>query len=716
MRPARILFIIILAMALGACAKIKTASRQVEVFTFASLSDSQDGAADLLRVTNQIASLSPDLVLFNGDLSNSALSTSELTNKTASFKTSGLFDRTFFIRGNHDNEASGDAAVWENWFSDHPKTLPAGVTNYSAINTSSTYLTYSFDYGNARFVGLDVPGDFGSATAAEFTWLDGRLAEAESLGLTHAFLFWHGPEYCVESIHCSTSTRTGTISTNMAKLVTIINKHPIVSATFHGHEHILGWVHMDNTRVTTLTRSYEEFLTSPSGGYLSYYGDLYPARMDYVYPNGTASTDTVFGAVTVSGNSFTVNLYHTGNTTPVWSKTFTKDAAAATATNTPGASPTASLTRTPTATFAPTTPTPATATPTLRSSTPAPSGQLRYYLADRVPANADFATLAGWGINTAVISFDVNGSATTWKAKLAAAQAAGVNVVIWPSDWTHPRTNCNWESPYPVSSGGDISRVKTLLDTATQYTAFIGIVSAQEPLISNCAMSFDEMAGIKTQINAYTASKGRSDIKIWNYIDNLYTESTLPAAQIPRIMDVAVTWQHCAGNAEGSCASALTATTGDEARAKEAGVELVWLIQTFTTSSPYTTKFSLAELESWSCQFIGAGLDGFGYYTWDANWWPDLSEWTDLRPAVDYVSKNCGKSAPLSTDTPTLTRTRTPTPTATRMATFTPKFTFTPTWTATFTPTYTPSPTSFTSTPECYKVPFADGTVITVCK
>ncbi len=48
-------------------------------------------------------------------------------------------------------------------------------------------------------------------------------------------------------------------------LMNVINNHPIVSATFHGHEHVMTWTHMDNTRVSDLTRSYEEFVTSPAG-------------------------------------------------------------------------------------------------------------------------------------------------------------------------------------------------------------------------------------------------------------------------------------------------------------------------------------------------------------------------------------------------------------------------------------------------------------------
>ena len=62
----------------------------------------------------------------------------------------------------------------------------------------------------------------------------------------------------------------------------VINEHPIVSATFHGHEHVLTWTHMDNTRVSSLTRSYEQFVTSPAGT-TSYSQTIYPERVDYAY-------------------------------------------------------------------------------------------------------------------------------------------------------------------------------------------------------------------------------------------------------------------------------------------------------------------------------------------------------------------------------------------------------------------------------------------------
>jgi hypothetical protein len=331
----------------------------VETFSFASLSDSQNGTSDLLKVSNQIASLNPSFVIFDGDLADSdGVTTSEMTSKTGAFKTAGLFDRTFLVRGNHDDHISGSAALWETFFSTSPniKTLPAGVTDYVALDSGSAYLSYSFVYGNSMFIGLDVPGDADLVTSAQYTFLDSRLTYAGSIGLVHAFIFWHGPDYCVESIHCGCTAKLDGTCTPSA-FITVVNKHPIVSATFHGHEHIMGWVHVDNTRVPGVTHPYEEFLTSPSGGYLSYAGYIYPDRIDYYYPLGTASTDMGFGTLTVNGNSFTFNLYIVGTTAPVWSRTFTKDGyptPTASLTSNPSATRTATFTPSPTNIYTPT--------------------------------------------------------------------------------------------------------------------------------------------------------------------------------------------------------------------------------------------------------------------------------------------------------------------------------------------------------------------------
>ncbi len=291
-------------------------------FSFVSWGDAQDGGVNLPGTSNQAAALDPVFTIFNGDFISAGFDLTQMEVEAAAMNggvsKNGLFNRTFLVRGNHDNQGGGSTALWENYFAGLSRPLPAGVTDYTALDPSSTYLTYSFDYGNSRFIGADVPGNADLLTQAQAAFIDGRLSDAGARGLAHAFIFFHGPEYCVESRHCACS-RADDASCTPASIVDLINRHPIVSATFHGHEHILGWVHMSSARLPALTHAYEEFITSPSGA-STYNSYLFPARVDYANLDNTQG----FALVSVNGASFTVSLYRVGTALPVWSKTFYK--------------------------------------------------------------------------------------------------------------------------------------------------------------------------------------------------------------------------------------------------------------------------------------------------------------------------------------------------------------------------------------------------------
>ena len=291
-------------------------------FSFASMGDGQAETAYFTATVNQIKNLNPALILYNGDLQDTGFVATQIDPMINVLKTANVFNKTFLVRGNSDNNVEGSAALWENYFETAPniKVLPPYVTNKTALNSSSDHLNYSFDYGNSIFIGLDVPGDIDFLEQTEMDFLNSRLTYAEGQGLTHAFIFFHGPEYPVTSVHSLCSGRADAGCTPPS-LMTIINNHPIVTATFHGHEHVLGWTHMDNTRIAGLTRSYEQFITSPSGSG-TYNEYVYPDRIDYVYPDMDNSQG--FATISVDGDSFTYNIYKVGTTLPVWSHTFSK--------------------------------------------------------------------------------------------------------------------------------------------------------------------------------------------------------------------------------------------------------------------------------------------------------------------------------------------------------------------------------------------------------
>ncbi len=325
-----------------------------------------------------------------------------------------------------------------------------------------------------------------------------------------------------------------------------------------------------------------------------------------------------------------------------------------TATTAPTQNPTnPTFTRTPTRTN---TPTP-TASPTVVSG----SRAVNIYAVDRVLNNADYAKLASWGINTAIVDLSISASSSSLLARINAAAAVGIDTVIWP-DQGGDVSGCGWETPFNSPQSGDyIWRVKSMLDILGNNPHVIGIVIAHESMWNQgtCLTKISDMATVKTQIHNYIDNTVHRDasykpFKVWNYIDNIsdmpnITDYSGPA-DIGKIMDVAVTWQHCAGNAESSCDSgsysALSKINGDRAKINSAGldgkVELVFIVQTFTTSGSYSTKFTLSQLEGYSCEFLGTrALDGFGFYTWNAGWWPDLHSWTDLQPAVSFLNSTC---------------------------------------------------------------------------
>jgi hypothetical protein len=221
---------------------------------------------------------------------------------------------------------------------------------------------------------------------------------------------------------------------------------------------------------------------------------------------------------------------------------------------------------------------------------------------------------------------------------MQAAKDAGLNVVIYPAK-ANLRTNCSM--PYPAGyPDGNIDLLKPMMDVLAEYDNWIGMINAHEPYWS-CKMTEREMTGLKDKIKAHAASKGRADVKVWNYIDNV---ADYDIVNHDKIADVFITWQHCAGGAEGDCNRAIEKLQADRAKLDQVGAkaELVWLVQTFAIpGTNYATKFTLAQLQDVSCRAIAVGLDGFAFYTWDAWYEQDLSLWPELHPAINSVYQEC---------------------------------------------------------------------------
>jgi hypothetical protein len=318
-------------------------------FRFVSWADTKSSRSQLATLSRQITdnNLSPVFTIYPGDLESDGFTLSGMNLwkdaiNGGSSPGNGIFDITFPTRGNHDFHVSGSTPDWQNYFNMHGVAQRVGATNY---RESREDLTYSFDYDNAHFVGIDDDGGAGAITSDDESWLDNDLSLAESRGLTHAFIFFHGPLYPVDGHCCSGNS----------DIINIINDHPIVSATFHGHEHLYTHTTLDSSLISGLTRSFEQFITGSAGAGPS------SARSDREYDYYMNSDG--FVTVDVSNQSYTVTWYKLNSSTPQHTMTFTKSGNT-TGTTTPTKTPTISPTKTPTPTKSPTVSPTKTPTPT----------------------------------------------------------------------------------------------------------------------------------------------------------------------------------------------------------------------------------------------------------------------------------------------------------------------------------------------------------------
>jgi len=300
-------------------------------FQFVAWGDTKSDTGVLTALSKQAKTLNPDFTLYAGDLESSGFTTAGMNtwkNAINGSVNNGLFDITFPVRGNHD---SSNTADWQTYFDLAITAANISATNYTALNTDTTY---SFDFGNSRIIGLDVLGDVSSLPQAQITWIDQRLADAQSKGLTHAFIFFHGPIYCVAE-HCSCSTITGCVPTQAINLINVMDKYPIVSATFHGHEHVFTYTHINKTRIPAADREFEQFVVGDAGAGPD---DPFAGRVDYAMD--TSGNTGGFVLVDVNGPSYTVSFYKGKTTAPQKIFTFTKGPGGPTPTPSPSPSTT----------------------------------------------------------------------------------------------------------------------------------------------------------------------------------------------------------------------------------------------------------------------------------------------------------------------------------------------------------------------------------------
>lgn len=182
-------------------------------FSFVVFGDSGTGGQDQYDIANRIKAISPELGLHSGDV---IYPGGEAEN----------FDPNYFVPynyilknicifpsiGNHDIVTNNGAPYLDAFFL--PRNNPENTERY-----------YSFDYGNAHFIALDVvssPYDNGSA---QYNWLESDLANTNK---TWKFAFFHYPPYS-SSFHGS--------DLNVRRELSPLFEKYNVDMVFSGHDH-----------------------------------------------------------------------------------------------------------------------------------------------------------------------------------------------------------------------------------------------------------------------------------------------------------------------------------------------------------------------------------------------------------------------------------------------------------------------------------------------
>ncbi|OGD12460.1 hypothetical protein A2576_00130 [Candidatus Amesbacteria bacterium RIFOXYD1_FULL_47_9] len=308
-------------------------------FVFISAADTKTGVSTLTALSQRIVSLYPGakLWVYPGDLQNKGFDPATIStwiNAVNGGGANNLYHIIFPTRGNHDannNYFPNAAAEWTSFFGSGANSLSAKVSAIGGSNWSTMagqeFRTYSFDYDNSHFLGVDSwgGGDVTVINTEMSNWMNTDLTNAQNRGKAHAFLFWHGPLYYVD----------GHSSSTPANVVSVIANHPIVAATFHGHEHVDAYTYLDGSRVSGLAgRPIHQFVIGNAGA-----GNYQcnASRVDY------CETYSGFGAIDVNGPNITVKMHDVQGALK-YTKSFTHGTnvptSTPTRTPTPGPSPT----------------------------------------------------------------------------------------------------------------------------------------------------------------------------------------------------------------------------------------------------------------------------------------------------------------------------------------------------------------------------------------
>lgn len=155
-------------------------------FMFVSWADTKSDTDILSALSDQAVQLNPAFTIYPGDLEDSGFTASGMNawkeamdgQLTGDSVPNGMFAIAFPVRGNHDES---DTAGWQTYFDFQTTANLVGATNYNNMPEEED-LTYSFDYENSHFIGVDVTGDASAITSGQIAWIDADLTAANLVG------------------------------------------------------------------------------------------------------------------------------------------------------------------------------------------------------------------------------------------------------------------------------------------------------------------------------------------------------------------------------------------------------------------------------------------------------------------------------------------------------------------------------------------------------
>ena len=190
---------------------------------------------------DKINVINPDFIIVTGDLVDSSTSDPQVaTYKSYAAGLNPTIER-FEVPGNHDLGEPGNQSKYDRW-----------ANNYGYGTAPGAVPWYSFAYGDSIFIGLDsgvLRYPFDGQDVNEINWLTTTLADANTAGYAHKFVFMHNPLF-IKSV---TETDERAIpEPRRTELRTIFHTYN-VEAVFSGHTHTNEYVLDDDLECVTTT-------------------------------------------------------------------------------------------------------------------------------------------------------------------------------------------------------------------------------------------------------------------------------------------------------------------------------------------------------------------------------------------------------------------------------------------------------------------------------